>query len=311
MIKRPKPLKRGNTVGLVAPSSPTADYDIVRLSVERLMELGFSVSVGDSCYGEYGYLSGKDDVRAGDINKMFADSSIHGIVCLKGGYGTPRILDKLDYEGIKDNPKVFVGYSDITALHIAFNQLCGIVTFHGPMAASDMVEGFDDFSKEGFLKAVTSMQPLGELHNPGTETIGSLVKGKASGTIIGGNLSLIAATLGTPYEIDTKGKLLLIEDIDEEPYKIDRMLSQLRLAGKFEDCGGIIIGDWNNCVPKKQRASLTLEKVFEDIIVPAGKPTLYNLKAGHCCPKITVPFGVEAEIDADSCTLTLKESALL
>ena len=311
MMKRPKALKYGDTVGLVAPSSPVSSADKVDLSVQKLMELGFKVKVGKSCLSKYGYLSGQDDVRAEDLNSMFADKSIDGIICIKGGYGTPRILDQLDYSMIEKNPKLFAGYSDITALHIAFNQICKLVTFHGPMPASDMLSDFGEFSKNSFTKAITEKEVLGELRNPVGVDVKTLIKGKATGHIVGGNLSLITATIGSKYEIDTKGKILFIEDIDEQPYRIDRMLTQLRLAGKLEDCTGIIIGDWNNCVPSGSNASLTLEEIIKDIIVPAGKPTIFNFKAGHCEPKITIPMGVEAALDADNGSLFIKECAVL
>jgi muramoyltetrapeptide carboxypeptidase len=310
-MKEPKALKCGDTIGLIAPSSPTQNPENVELSVKKLVEMGFKVKVAESCYGNYGYLAGRDDIRARDINLMFADKDVAGILCLRGGYGTPRILDKLDYDVIKKNPKAFIGYSDITAIHIALNQKCKLVTFHGPMATSDMIDDFDDFTKESFIRAITLKEPLKELNNPEGIEIKCLTPGKASGSITGGNLSLIVSTLGTKYEIDTKGKLLLIEEIDEEPYRVDRMLTQLRLAGKFDDCSGLIIGDWNNCVPKNSRPSLTLMELFEDIILPSKKPAIYNFMTGHCKPKITVPLGVEAELDATACTLTLKESAVI
>nr|WP_240986822.1 LD-carboxypeptidase [Acididesulfobacillus acetoxydans] len=308
MVK-PRALKKGETVGLVAPSGPVPKPEIVDAAVAKVLELGFNVKVGESCRGSYGYLAGCDEVRANDLNAMFADPLISGIISMRGGYGALRILDKLDYRTIARNPKVFVGYSDITCLHLAFNKMCNLVTFHGPMATTDMLPDFDAFSKESFLKAITANGPLDMLNNPSGEPIKCLTKGKASGPIVGGNLSLISALMGTPYEIDTKDKLLLLEDIDEHPYRVDRMLTQLRLAGKFAQCSGVIIGDWNNCVPEEGKPSLSLMDLVEGIIAPFGKPAIYNFKAGHSQPKITVPFGVEAVLDADSCTLSIKKSA--
>ncbi len=310
MMKKPAALKQGDTIGLIGTSSHIGNVEKAKMCEDKLNELGFNVAIGESCYGQYGYLSGPDDVRANDVNRMFEDKSIDGIFCIRGGYGASRILDKLDYDMVKHNPKVFAGYSDITALHIALNQICKLVTFHGPMASTDMIPEFDSFSRSSFLSAVTSTEPLGVLNNPPYEEIRSLVTGCASGVIVGGNLSLVAATMGTKYEIDTKDKLLFLEDIDEEPYRVDRMLSQLRLAGKLKDCRGIILGDWNNCTPKNYNPSLSLMEVFEDIIIPAGKPTIYNFKAGHCSPKITVPFGVKVVLNANDCSLTIIEEAL-
>lgn len=309
-MKKPAPLRSGDTIGIIGTSSSIGNIEKIKKCEEVLNKLGFNVVVGESCYGQYGYLSGPDELRASDVNSMFEDKSIDGIFCIRGGYGTSRILDKLDYEMIKHNPKVFAGYSDITSIHIALNQICKLVTFHGPMPSTDMIPEFDSFSRLSFLSAVTSTKSLGVLKNPPNEEIKALVPGCATGVIVGGNLSLIAATMGTKYEIDTKDKLLFLEDIDEEPYRVDRMLSQLRLAGKLDECCGIILGDWNNCSPKNYNPSLSLIQVFEDIIAPAGKPTIYNFKAGHCSPKITVPFGIKAVLNANECSLELKEGAL-
>lgn len=309
-MKKPAALKKGDTIGLIATSSHVGNIERISKCEKVLNELGFNVVVGESCYLQYGYLSGPDEIRAKDVNRMFSDKSIDGVFCIRGGYGTSRILDKLDYDTIKHNPKVFAGYSDITAIHIALNQICKLVTFHGPMASTDMIPEFDSFSRDSFLRAVTLDEPLGVMSNPPNEEIRSLVGGYASGVIVGGNLSLVAAAMGTKYEIDTKDKILFLEDIDEEPYRVDRMLSQLRLAGKLDDCNGIILGDWNNCTPKNYNPSLSLTQVFEDIIVPAGKPAIYNFKAGHCSPMITVPFGVKAVLNANDCSLTLVEEAV-
>lgn len=310
MIK-PKALKKGSTIGLIAPSSLVRIENGLKRSIDVLEAQGFKVVQGESCDKKCGYLSGTDEVRARDLNNMFKDKGIEGVFCLKGGYGTPRILDKLDYEAVKANPKLFIGYSDITAIHMAFNKICDLVTFHGPMAASDMIDNFDDFSKESYMKAITSTEPLGKLNNPEGIPIKTLVKGKAKGKIVGGNLSLIAATMGTPYEIDTKGKLLLLEDIEEYTYRIDRMLTQLRLAGKFKDCEGIILGDFRDCLPQYEGMDQTLMEVFNDIIVEADKPAIYNFMAGHCDSKITVPLGAEAVLDAGGCNLEIIESALM
>lgn len=309
-MKKPAALKKGDTIGLIATSSHIGNVEKVKKSENALNELGFNVVVGESCYLQYGYLAGPDEIRANDVNRMFKDKSIDGVFCIRGGYGTSRILDRLDYDMIKHNPKVFIGYSDITAIHIALNQICKLVTFHGPMVSTDMIPEFESFSRESFLRAVTLNESLGLMSNPNNEEIKSLVGGCASGAIVGGNLSLVAATMGTKYEIDTKDKLLFLEDIDEEPYRVDRMLSQLRLAGKLDDCRGVILGDFNNCTPKNYNPSLSLMEVFEDIIVPAGKPVIYNFKSGHCSPMITIPFGVKAILNADECSLTFVEEAV-
>lgn len=307
MIK-PKALKQGDLLALVAPSGCLSDSSTVHSAVKGIEELGFKVKVSGCCYKSYGYLAGHDNERANDINSVFADNDIKGIVCLKGGYGANRILDLLDYDVIKHNPKAFIGYSDITSLHIAFNKKCNLVTFHGPMGVS-MAGEFDLYSKEYFYRALTQKEPLGELKNPsGIEAV-SFVKGKTQGQILGGNLSLIASTIGTEYEINVKDKILFIEDIGEEPYRIDRMLIQLKHANKFNDCNGILIGNWKDCEPLNPVQSLTIEEVFKDIIVPFGKPVISNFYSGHMTPNITVPLGVEAILDADNLSVNIIESA--
>jgi len=305
MIK-PNALKFGDVIGIVAPSGPTTK-EKVKLAKDQLEGLGFQVKLGHSCYEKHGYLSGKDEVRARDLNHMFEDQEVQGIICLRGGYGASKILNRIDLEQIAKRPKVFVGYSDITALHLAMNQISKLVTFHGPMGSSDIAGGLDDFTREGFLKAVMGSSPMGEIQNPKGKKMQSLVGGKANGILVGGNLSLIAATMGTPYEIDTKGKILFLEEIGEEPYRVDRMLTQLLLSGKLEDAEGILLGDWMDCEPEEPEKSLSLMAVFEEIIGPLGKPTIYDVEAGHCSPMITLPFGVRAFLDAEEGRLIIEE----
>ncbi|MDR7855395.1 LD-carboxypeptidase [Tissierella sp.] len=305
MIK-PRMLKLGDTIGIVAPSSYTSEENIKK-AYDKLVEMGFKVKMGKSPYGRYGYLSGNDSLRAEDINQMFMDKEVDGIICMRGGYGSPRILDLIDYDAIKNNPKVFVGYSDITALHIAFTQISGLVTYHGPMVSSDMIDDFSEFSKDSLFRAIMDPQVVGIISNPPGEEIITINGGIAEGSIIGGNLSLIAATIGTPYEIDVKGKILFIEEIGEEPYRIDRMLNQLRLAGKLNEAEGIILGDFKNCEPQKYDESLSLEQVIGDHIKPAGKPSIANLRAGHCNPMVTLLLGLKAKLDADKKELIILE----
>lgn len=308
MIK-PKALKEGDTIGVVTPASPVNKEKADKAS-EAIKKLGFKAVLGESCYGKYSYLSGSDELRAGDINLMFKDKNIDGIFCMRGGYGSLRILDMLDYSTIRENPKVFVGYSDITAIHGALGRKCGLITFHGPMVSSSMVDGFEKHSKDMFMRAITDSQPLGPVGRPFMENIKCLVPGKAEGSITGGNLTLISRTLGTPYEIDTKGKILFLEDVGEDTYRIDGMLSHLKLAGKLNECRGIILGNFKNCNPKNE-GDLSLMEIIEDIIKPLNKPVVYNLMAGHCTPNATIPLGIHVKLDADSCSIEITEGAVL
>jgi muramoyltetrapeptide carboxypeptidase len=306
---KPNALNKGDTIGITAPAGP-AEETMVQSAKAKLEASGFHVKLGKSCFEVHGYLAGEDSLRAEDLNNMFTEEEVNGIICLRGGYGSSRILNLLEFEMIKKNPKVFIGYSDITALHIALNQRCNLVTFHGPMAASDLVREGDAFSEKNLMDAITSRKPLGKISNPRNLPLHCLVKGEARGEIIGGNLSIICSLMGTPFEINTKEKILFLEEVDEEPYRIDRMLTQLALSGKLEAVSGIILGDWCRCEPENKHKSLNLLEVFKEALVSFGKPTIYNLKAGHCTPKVTLPFGAAAVLKAEDGELWIEESAV-
>ncbi len=306
-----KKLKLGDTIGLIGPSGTVREAGAVDQAIDYMKKLGFKVKVGESAHAKYGYLSGTDEVRARDINAMFADPEVDAIVCTRGGYGTMRLLDLIDYDVIRANPKVFVGFSDITALHVAFLEKCGLVTFHGPMAARWMAEFADGFTQPAFMNAVMNAQPLGALVNhPDYHARQTVNPGQAEGLLVGGNLSLIAGTIGTPYELNTRDRILFIEEIGERTYCVDRMLTQLRLAGKFEDCAGIVFGDFNDCPVEYPEFGLTLEEVIRDVAATCRKPVFTGLQAGHVSPKLTLPLGTRCRMDADSCTLTVLEAAV-
>ncbi|USG64504.1 LD-carboxypeptidase [Brevibacillus ruminantium] len=304
-MKKGRALRVGDMIGLTAPSSPTTP-EILAKAQSDLEALGFRVKTGESCGQSFGgYLAGHPHLRAEEINRMFADPEVDAILCLRGGYGTPQLLTLLDYDCIAANPKLFIGYSDITALHTVFMQEAGLATLHGPMASSGIASELDPWSRDYLLRAMTSSDPLGEIINPEGEQITCLVGGEACGPIVGGNLSLVAALAGTPYQLDTRGRLLFLEDVDEEPYRIDRMLMQLALSGAFEECAGIILGTWENCVPKKEGFSVL--DVFMNIVVPYQKPMIWNVQSGHGKCNIALPFGVHARLDADACKLVIEE----
>lgn len=307
-LLRPTPLSLGDKVALIAPSSPVPEKNL-NAAIESIKFLGLEPIIFPSCHMKHGYLSGTDKSRSSDINNAFKDSSIKGIFCLRGGFGVTRILPKIDFCMIKNNPKVFVGYSDITGLHTAINRLCGFVTFHGPMPTSNYTK-LDDFTLNSLKKNIFSDKPLGEVFNPKGEFIKTINPGNAAGIITGGNISLLLGTLGSPYEIDTKGKILFLEDVGERPYRLDKALTALSLAGKFEECSGIILGTFAECeepdvctVPKNtviSSSALTLNQIFEEVIQPFGKPTLLNFQAGHIYPQSTISMGTYVEMDANN-----------
>lgn len=306
-MNKGKAWRAGDTIGIIATSSPV-DQELLPKAIAEVEALGYRVKVGETCKQSYGgYLAGTPEQRADGLNAMFADDEVDGILCLRGGYGAPQILPLLDYDCIAQNPKLFVGYSDITALHTVFGQNANLATLHGPMAASDLAHGLDDWSKSYLIRALSEPEPLGELINPPGEEIVCMVEGCASGPVVGGNLTLVAALMGTPYQLDTRGKLLFLEEIDEEPYRVDRMLTQMALGGLFEDCAGVILGTWTNCEPKK-REGFSVWDVVQNIVVPYQKPTIWNIQIGHGAVNMALPFGVEATLDATARKLTIEES---
>jgi len=307
-----KKLRKGDTIGFIGPSGAVRVEGAIERAKAEAERMGYRVKLGKSCGAKYGYLSGTDALRAQDVNEMFADKEVDAIFCVRGGYGTTRMLDLLDYDVIRENPKIFVGYSDITAMHAAMLKNCGLATFAAPMPVSDWASSpLDDFSLASMLRVLGEARPAGALVNapeyPARKTING---GSCEGMLVGGNLMLITSLLGTPYELDTKGRILFIEEIGEHTYCIDRMLTQLRLAGKLDDCAGIVFGDFKNCEIEFKAYGFTIEEIIRDVVAPCGRPIFMNFQAGHCTPKITLPYGVMCRMDADRCTLEVLEAAV-
>ena len=308
---RPKALKKGDTIGLISASGATPPEKFLP-AVESIEKLGFKVVAGETCRARHGYLAGSDELRASEVNEMFRDSNIDGIFCIRGGYGATKILPLLDFEMIKANPKVFAGYSDVTALHIAFNQQCGFVTYHTPMPSTEFIqEKMDDYTWNSFIQSVTATDRSDYyLENAPGRNMTTLAAGNATGQLIGGNLTLVTASLGTPYEIDTKGKILFLEDIDENEQRVDRMLTQLKLAGKLDDVAGLLLGAWTNCGPenpKRPEHSLSLRTVFQEILGPLKKPIIMDITCGHCLPTMSLPLGRTITMDTVNQTIKVVE----
>jgi len=302
MLVKPERLKKGDTVGVIAPASPPNKENLER-GLKFFADLGLKYKLGKSLYQEYGYLAGSDEERLADLHEMFQDDEVKGIICAGGGYGTARIASAIDYNLISRNPKIFWGYSDITFLHTAIRQQAGLVTFHGPMIASDIgKEDANLISKDQFKQL---FHPAELNYTNDISVLDEMVSGTAEGTLIGGNLSLLSSTMGTKFEIDTAGKILLIEDINEEPRAVDRMLNQLYMGGKLQEAAGILVGDFNNCVPERE-LSLSLDEVLNHYIKLAGRPALKGFNMGHCSPHIAVPLGTHAQLDTASKTLIVE-----
>lgn len=291
----PNPLNYGDTVGLVSPSSPTTP-ERVELCKAFVEQLGFHVIVGKSCKKScHGYLAGTDIERANDINEMFKNPEVKGIFCIRGGYGSARIMELLDYNMIRKNPKIFVGYSDITNLNLAFIKLCNFVTFHGPMVSSNMLEHFDEYTRKSFFAAI-SMNEEYEFYNPVGEKLHIISHGRAKGRIVGGNLALLINMIGTFYMPDLRGTILFIEDVHESVPRVNRMLDQLSLLGVFEKVSGILIGDFTEC-GNDEDENFQIIDLFSEYFSKLNIPVISNIKSGHDYPMGTIPLGTFCNID--------------
>lgn len=308
-ILKPQRLKKGDLIGIVTPASPIADASRIDKGVKYLERLGYRVVVGTNVGKIHGYLAGTDEERLADLHAMIADRRVKAIIAIRGGYGTPRLLSKFDYKLISQNPKVIVGFSDITALQLALWSRCRLITFHGPMAGVEMANAIDPFTEELFWRTVTSTKKIGPLQ---WNTPPSMLQaGTSTGRLFGGNLSLVVSLLGTRYFPTPADSVLFIEEIAEEPYRIDRMITQLRNSGVLSKCNAVLTGQFTDCIPKDNtQPSLTIDDLLNAMAHDAGKPFLSNLPFGHVPQKITLPFGLKVRVDADEREVTYLEAAV-
>jgi muramoyltetrapeptide carboxypeptidase len=316
MSLKPARLNLGDTLGVIAPASAPGNPDTIDLGLAALEKLGFKTRPAPNLRKRSGFLAGTDRERADDLMRMFLDPDIHGILCLRGGYGTARLLPLLDYQAIRANPKVFVGYSDITSLHCAFLAKAGLVSFHGPMVTSDFSKPtVSEFASQSLLRIVMQPQPAGSIRaGSRIKTTKVLAGGKAVGTLVGGNLSILCAALGTPFQPSFKGAVLFIEDVNEEPYRFDRMLTQLLNAGLLQQVSGVAIGVNKRCRDPKARTAKeyrqSLEDVFRERLLPLRIPIVMGLPFGHIRHNATLPQGAQVLLDADEGDLSILEAAV-
>ncbi|RRA98056.1 S66 peptidase family protein [Larkinella rosea] len=313
VIKPPR-LKPGDTVALVGPAAPAFTHETVQVAVESLQVLGFKTVVAKHVFDRYGYLAGTDADRAADLNAVFADSTVDGIMAMHGGWGCARLLPLLDYNVIRRNPKILVGYSDITALLLGIYAQTGLVTMHGAVGSAT----FNPFTVNYFRQTLMDAQAVlmenprdkGDLLAQVKDRVMTLYPGKVRGRLLGGNLTVLSHLMGSKYLPDWKNSILFLEDIGEDVYRMDRMITQLKLAGVLDQISGFVFGKCTDCEPGKGYGSLTLEDVFRDHIVPLKKPAYSGAMIGHITHKFTVPLGIEAEIDAEAGTIRLLEPAV-
>lgn len=310
----PKRLKKGDTVRMVAPASAVLDRHHVLIAKESFEALGFNVELGEHVFGRHGYLSGTDQQRAEDVNKAFADDSVDAVIAVRGGWGCNRILPLLDYDMIRANNKVLLGYSDITSLMNALYVKTGMVSFHGPNGfsywADFQAQQFRDVIMDGKSTTMRNYKEKEETLTMMSNRTTTVNSGTAQGVLVGGNLTVLTSLCGTPYFPDLKGKILMLEDVGENIYRIDRFLSQLQLAGHLEGVAGIVFGHCTECDPGGGFGSFTLHEVFEHYFKPLGVPTYTGAQFGHIRDNHILPVGHVVELDADAATLKLLGSAV-
>ncbi len=304
---KPKALKKNDLIALIAPAGPITESKLAEAQ-ENLLELGFRSSFTQRILNRKGYLAGNDSDRLDDLHEAFENPDIDAILCIRGGYGSARILDKLDFKRIKGNPKVFIGYSDITALLNTIWQKTGLITFHGVVGTSS----FSDYTRQQFLAVFRSQHSDKLVITSKEEKLEFLNHGRAKGKLVGGNLAIVNSLIGTGFDIDFTEKIVFLEDVGEAPYKIDRMLTQLALSGKLDKASGIVLGKFDGCdIDNKEitkENSLSLNEVFNDRLGHLNIPVINGFSFGHIKDQAIFPIGIEAEIDSSQNGIKLLES---
>jgi muramoyltetrapeptide carboxypeptidase len=316
----PPALKKGDVIAVVAPAScPEEDKQTIARGIKMLVQKGYRVRISPNLMTRYGYLAGTDSDRAQAFMDAWMDPEVKAVWCYRGGFGCTRILDRLNYSAIKENPKILIGMSDVTALHAAIIKETDMITFLGPNinAVFGKDEKSDSLYNENQLWKMISNENSGKaqsqtIPNPKTfpvpgQPVMTIKSGVSRGRLAGGTLSLVTSLMGTPWEIDTKGKILVLEEVDEEPYRIDRMLCQLKLAGHLDNLSGLILCSWKACREKRPDKSLSLEHVFKEYFEKVSYPVLLGFPSGHIIDQATLPLNALVEFDAAKKTLRLLE----
>ncbi|MDR8391575.1 LD-carboxypeptidase [Aliifodinibius sp. S!AR15-10] len=304
-ILKPQRLKKGDTIGLVSPASILPERERYKEIASTIKELGFNVKIGAHAKSRYGYFAGADIERAADLNAMFKDPAIDAIIPFRGGWGANRILEYIDFKTIQENPKPLIGFSDITSLLLAVYAKTGLITFHGPVGKSD----WNNFTFRYFQSAVMEATPF-LLSNPHNRRHITIAPGKTEGPLLGGNLTVLTSMLGSGYLPDFEGAILFLEDVGEDVYRIDRMLTQLKLNGVFDRINGLYFGQCTNCEPST-KYSLSLDEVLNDHLRPYDIPAIRGAMIGHIDEMFTLPVGLPATFDADKGEVSFSESAVI
>ncbi len=304
---KPRPLQPGDRIAVVAPSGPVVP-ERLKAGMAYLEGRGYVVRPGKHLFDCHHYLAGCDADRAADLLEAFADPQIRAVFCARGGYGTGRLLDRLDYDQIAAHPKIILGFSDTTGLHLALWARAGLVCFTGGLVSLDLAGERDPFTEEWLWRTLTTPGPLGRL--PLGDQVQVIRPGRATGPLLGGCLALLCSVLGTPYAPDLRGAILLLEDVGEYPYRLDRMLNQLRLAGVLERLGGLVLGQFKDCfTPEEMEHSPPLEEMVLELTEGLEIPILAGAPYGHWARRLVLPLGVEAMLDTSIPQLSIAESA--
>lgn len=298
-IIRPPRLKNGDTLGIAAPAGPF-EVDLFKRGTQVLRDMGFVLKIPEGIFQHQGFLAGADPERAEILNNLFADPEVRGIVCARGGYGSTRVLPFLDWEAIQANPKVFVGFSDITVLHHLIRSRCGLPTFHGPMVTT--LANAPKITCQAFRDTLTSPASISIAAGKGRV----VRPGEGAGLVVGGNLSMLCHLLGTPLQPDFAGRILLLEEVNEAPYRIDRMLRQMQLAGCFDEVAGVVFGDFVDCGDPRTIAAI-IDVLFKD----CAFPVLTGFPVGHGRVNHTLPMGIEAVVTTASPMLRFTMAATI
>lgn len=315
-LLKPERLCFGDTVGIVAPASPPPDPKAVDRAVEGMERYGFKPRLGRHVRARHGFLAGGDRERAGDLMEMFTDKKVKAILCLRGGYGSARLLDRLDYEVIRRNAKIVSGFSDITSLHCALVRKVNMISIHAPMLNGGLsAKDVPEFTRASFLRTVMEPKPPGSVvEGSDRKKICVLRGGVAEGRLIGGNLSVLCAAIGTPFEPSFKGRILFLEDIGEKPYRLDRMLTQLLNAGIFREVAGVAVGVNRDCEDPSAAEAKEFRQssahVLEERLSSLRVPVVTCLPFGHVAINATIPVGARARLDGDKGDLVIMEAAV-
>lgn len=301
----PPSLKIGDTISVVAPAGPIEQREALDRGIAALERMGFRVKFNERIFESSRYLAGDDSSRAEELMCAFEDPSVHAIIALRGGYGCSRLIPFLSEKRLRHHPKIFMGFSDLTTLHLYFKRRFGWITFHGPVAISSALGNIAADQEKHLLSLWTDSEYRPTLHFPQLET---WKPGAAEGILAGGCLSIIATSIGTPYEIKTEGKILLLEDHEEPPYRLDRMLTHLHQAKKLQSLAGLLVGEFRNCDPTE--GGYTARETLQEILAKLNVPTIANFPAGHGEDNWAMPLGAKAKIDADARTITFIDAAV-